>query len=70
MNPPSPADLALHLLHGWWIASCPACGFEFARRRSQQCAEQAAAGRRCPICHPTTRTRRRSRPAAAARPSQ
>jgi hypothetical protein len=28
---------ALHLLHGWWVASCPDCGFELGR---------------CPICRP------------------
>jgi hypothetical protein len=48
------ADLAaLHLLHGWWIASCPDCGFELARRRDQEAAERIGQRRRCPICRPT-----------------
>jgi hypothetical protein len=43
---------ALHLLHGWWVASCPDCGFELGRRRDQQAAERAGERRRCPICRP------------------
>jgi hypothetical protein len=35
---------ALHLLHGWWVASCPDCGYELAQRREQQQAERAGAG--------------------------
>jgi hypothetical protein len=44
---------AMHLLHGWWIASCPDCGYEFARRRGQAAAERAGLRRRCPVCQPT-----------------
>ena len=47
------ASAALHLIHGWWIASCPDCGFELARRRDQAKAEQVGERRRCPICRPT-----------------
>jgi predicted RNA-binding Zn-ribbon protein involved in translation (DUF1610 family) len=46
------APAALHLIHGWWIASCPNCGFELARRRDQAKAEQVGERRRCPICRP------------------
>jgi hypothetical protein len=51
---------ALHLLHGWWIASCPDCGFELARRRDQEAAERAGQRRRCPICRPTQQASRPS----------
>jgi hypothetical protein len=43
---------ALHLLHGWWVASCPNCGFELAQRRDQERAERTRRRRRCPICRP------------------
>jgi hypothetical protein len=46
---------AMHLLHGWWIASCPDCGYEFARRRDQEAAERTGARQRCPICQPATK---------------
>jgi hypothetical protein len=51
---PPAAEPALHLLHGWWVASCPGCGYEFGKRRSQQEAEQVGRRRRCPICRPAT----------------
>jgi len=43
---------ALHLLHGWRIASCPDCGHELRRSRDQEQAEHAGQRRRCPICQP------------------
>lgn len=55
-----PAPAALHLIHGWWIASCPDCGFELGRRRDQARAEQAGERRRCPICRPTPQASRPS----------
>jgi hypothetical protein len=51
--PPQPA---LHLLHRWWVASCPTCGCELARRRHQQQAERAGHRRRCPVCRPPARS--------------
>ena len=42
---------ALHLLAGWWVASCPACGFRLASAHSQARAERRAARTRCPVCH-------------------
>jgi hypothetical protein len=56
-RPPTPSaptvrPFALHLLHGWWIASCPDCGRELGRSRDQARAEQAGERRRCPICPP------------------
>jgi hypothetical protein len=56
-RPPTPAPLAvppaaLHLLHGWWLASCPDCGHELGRSRDQAQAEHAGRRRRCPICQP------------------
>jgi hypothetical protein len=42
---------ALHLLAGWWVASCPTCGFQLASARSQARAERRAARMRCPVCH-------------------
>jgi hypothetical protein len=41
---------ALHLLAGWWVASCPACGFQLASARSQARCERKAARMRCPVC--------------------
>jgi hypothetical protein len=42
---------ALHLLAGWWVASCPTCGFQLTSARSQARAERRAAHMRCPVCH-------------------
>jgi len=42
---------ALHLLAGWWVASCPACGFQLASARSQARCERQAAHTCCPVCH-------------------
>jgi hypothetical protein len=41
---------ALHLLAGWWVASCPACGFQLASARSQARCERRAARMSCPVC--------------------
>jgi hypothetical protein len=41
---------ALHLLAGWWVASCPACGFQLASARSQARCERRAARTSCPVC--------------------
>ena len=48
---PAPVPPALHL-HGGslWVASCPTCGLELARARTQQRVERKAARRSCPIC--------------------
>jgi hypothetical protein len=51
-TPPVPPPFALHLLHGWWIASCPECGRELGRSRDQARAERVGERRRCPICPP------------------
>ena len=51
-TPPAVPPFALHLLHGWWIASCPECGHELGRSRDQETAERAGQRRRCPICRP------------------
>jgi predicted RNA-binding Zn-ribbon protein involved in translation (DUF1610 family) len=51
-----PAPVALHLLHGWWVASCPDCGHELGRRRDQAEAERLGERRRCPICRPEQAT--------------
>ena len=42
---------ALHLLAGWWVASCPTSGFQLASGRSQARCERRAARTRCPVCH-------------------
>jgi hypothetical protein len=54
MSTQTSRHLALHLLHGWWIASCPDCGFELAKSRDQEAAERAGGRRRCPVCGPST----------------
>ena len=41
---------ALHLLAGWWVASCPTCGFQLASARSQARCERKAAQTSCPVC--------------------
>jgi hypothetical protein len=46
---PHPAP-ALHLLHGRWVASCPACGYQLASSRSQAVCDQRGRRRACPIC--------------------
>jgi hypothetical protein len=51
-TPPTAPPFALHLLHGWWIASCPECGHELGRSHDQEAAERAGQRRRCPICQP------------------
>jgi hypothetical protein len=40
----------LNLLHGWWVASCPSCGFTLAENRRQDRCERRAARRACPVC--------------------
>jgi hypothetical protein len=50
---PTRRPAALHLLHGWWVASCPECGHELGCSRDQGTAERAGERRRCPICQPT-----------------
>ena len=57
---------ALHLLHGWWVASCPDCGYELAQRRNQEKAEWAADRRRCPVCRPSARDAIAAPPARGA----
>ena len=42
---------ALHLLAGWWVASCPACGFQLASAHSQARCERRAARTTCPVCN-------------------
>jgi hypothetical protein len=56
-TPPAVAAAALHLLHGWWVASCPDCGHELGRSRDQEVAERAGERRRCPICQPAHQAR-------------
>jgi hypothetical protein len=51
-TPPAVPPFALHLLHGWWVASCPECGHELGRSRDQETAERAGERRHCPICRP------------------
>jgi hypothetical protein len=41
---------ALHLLHGRWVASCPACGYQLASSRSQERCDRRGRRRTCPIC--------------------
>jgi hypothetical protein len=55
MHPQAYPSASLHLRHGLWTASCPACGFELCRSRDQAKVERAAARRRCPVCHPAQR---------------
>jgi predicted RNA-binding Zn-ribbon protein involved in translation (DUF1610 family) len=49
---PTPRPLALHLVHGLWVASCPDCGYELGRSRDQAQAEHAGQRHRCPVCRP------------------
>jgi hypothetical protein len=45
-----PSEPALHLLHGRWVASCPACGYQLASSRSQKRCDRRGRRRTCPIC--------------------
>jgi hypothetical protein len=56
-TPPTVPRFALHLVHGWWIASCRECGHELGRSRDQEAAERAGERRRCSICRPTQQQR-------------
>ena len=47
---PPAATPALHLLHGRWVASCPACGYQLATARTQARAERRGRRRACPVC--------------------
>jgi len=49
---PTEQTIALHLLGGVWIASCPGCGHELASARDQQVAEGWAAELSCTVCGP------------------
>jgi hypothetical protein len=40
----------LHLLAGWWRASCTGCGYELAEGKRQDRVERKAARRTCPVC--------------------
>jgi hypothetical protein len=51
---PTRPQPALHLLHGLWVASCPACGFELATAKSQARCERRVRRRVCPVCHPVS----------------
>jgi hypothetical protein len=46
--------VALHLLAGRWVASCPTCGFQLVTARSQARAERRGARRVCPVCTEVT----------------
>ena len=49
---PAPVPPAnLHLLGAVWVASCPTCGLQLARGRTQEWVERRAAHRVCPVCH-------------------
>jgi hypothetical protein len=49
---PAPApEPALHLVAGWWIASCPTCMFTLAEGRRQDRVERKAARATCPVCN-------------------
>jgi hypothetical protein len=43
--------VALHLLAGRWVASCPTCGFQLASAGSQARAERRSSRRTCQVCH-------------------
>jgi hypothetical protein len=41
----------LQLVAGWWIASCPTCGFQLAEGHRQDKVERKACRVLCPVCH-------------------
>jgi hypothetical protein len=50
---PAPApEPNLHLLGGMWVVSCPTCGLQLTRARTQERVERRATRRRCPVCRP------------------
>jgi hypothetical protein len=46
--------VALHLLAGRWVASCPTCGYQLATARSQARVERRSRHQVCPVCHEVT----------------
>ncbi len=48
---PTRPQPTLHLLHGLWVASCPACGYQLASARGQGRCERRGRRRACPVCH-------------------
>jgi hypothetical protein len=44
---------ALHMLAGWWAASCATCGYTVASDKRQDRAERKARHTPCPVCNPT-----------------
>jgi predicted RNA-binding Zn-ribbon protein involved in translation (DUF1610 family) len=51
LDPAPQPEPNLHLLAGWWVASCPSCGYQLAESRRQDRCERKAARRLCPVCH-------------------
>jgi hypothetical protein len=42
---------ALHLLNGWWTASCAVCGYTVASDKRQDRCERQARRTPCPVCN-------------------
>jgi hypothetical protein len=51
LDPAPRPEPNLHLLHGWWVASCPTCGYQLCEGRRQDRVERKAARRSCPVCN-------------------
>jgi hypothetical protein len=43
----------LHMLAGWWTASCAVCGYTVASDKRQDRCEREARHTPCPVCNPT-----------------
>jgi hypothetical protein len=42
---------ALHMLAGWWLASCAVCGYTVASGQHQDRVERKARRIACPVCN-------------------
>jgi hypothetical protein len=42
----------LHMLAGWWAASCAVCGYTVASDKRQDRCERQARRTPCPVCNP------------------
>jgi hypothetical protein len=45
------SEHALHMLAGWWTASCAVCGYVVASDKRQDRCERKARRTPCPVCH-------------------
>jgi hypothetical protein len=50
LDPAPRPEPNLFLVHGWWVACCPTCGFQLVEGRSQVKVERKASRATCAVC--------------------